>query len=467
MDVNYFKGKKITVFGLGLHGGGVGVVKFLVSHGAKVIVTDIQPREKLKPSLDKLKNIKGITYVLGHHRVEDFTKVDMVVKTPPAPWSNKHIKLAQDNGVPVEMDSTLFFKLCRNPVIGVTGTKGKTTTATLIYEILRLTGRNPIKVGIGQTSVLDKIDMCKKNVIPVFELSSWRLSGLKRHKMSPHIAVMKNIYPDHLNYYKSMDTYIADKKAIYSSQKPTDWLIINVDDENLKGMDEEAPSQIVKLSKKPINNGISVFIEDEAIYLDNGIDRKKLAGVFEVKLRGEHNISNVMAAIGAVFAYGLSIDEIKKAIKEVKGVPHRLEFVRELNGVSYYNDTAATIPEAAVSALNSFKRPIIVIVGGADKNLDFSQLAKAVLDKTKGVVFIQGDATDKLIAEIKKNLSSEEKEDSKFIVVDSMEKAVEVAYRSAEKNDIVLLSPGAASFGIFANEFERGNKFKEVVNNLK
>lgn len=465
MTTDFFKNKRVAVFGLGLHGGGVGTIKFLVKHGAKVIVTDIKTKEQLAPSLEKLKGIKNVEYILGQHRREDFTKVDMVIKTPPVPWNNKHIKLAIENNVPVEVDSSLFFKLCKNPIIGITGTKGKTTIATMIYEILKLAGKNPVKVGIGQVSVLDKLEDLKKDSVAVFELSSWRLAALGRIKQSPSIAVLNNIFPDHLNYYQSIESYIKDKKNIFLYQGSRDWLIVNEDDENLRAIAKEVKSQVIKFSRSPIKNGHSIFVEDNAIYLDNGIDAKKVLSLENLKIRGRHNIGNIMAVIGATYAYGVEILKIKEAILNFKGVAHRLEFVAEAEGVKYYNDTAATIPEAAISALDSFTQPVILIAGGTDKNLNFSNLGKAIARKVKGLVLLKGSASEKLIKQIRKNLP-EDKKSEELKIVDSMEKAVETASRSAEAGDIVLLSPGAASFGLFSNEFDRGNKFKEAVKNL-
>jgi UDP-N-acetylmuramoylalanine--D-glutamate ligase len=465
MDISFFKNKKITVFGLGLHGGGVGIVKFLVANEAKVIVTDIKTKEQLAPSIEKLKGLKNIQYVLGQHRIEDFTKVDMVIKLPPIPWTDKHIKLALENKIPVEMDSSLFFKLCKNPIIGVTGSKGKTTTATLIYEILKSAGKNPIKIGIGQISVLDKLLVLKKDSIPVFELSSWRLSGLGREKVSPHIGVITNIFIDHLNYYKTMEKYIEDKKYIFSNQKSKDWLIINSDDQQVCEMAKEARSQIIRFSYGPAKQNPAVFIEDEFVYLNDGIDVKKLVSTKEIKILGKHNLANVMAAIGAAYAYGLTATEIKKGLPELKGAPHRLEQVLELNEVKYYNDTAATIPDAAISALEAFEQPVILIAGGTDKNLDFKKFAKKIIQKTKHVILLKGDATEKIIDEIRKIAGNDF---IQFIeITNSMESAVLIAQKKAEKNDIVLLSPGAASFGLFANEFDRGDKFREAVKQLK
>lgn len=451
--------------GIGLHGGGVGTVKFLVAQGAKVIATDLRTKEQLGAALEKLKGLKNVEYVLGHHRMEDFSKVDMVIKNPAAQWSDKHIKFALENKVPVEMDSSLFFKLCKNKIIGVTGTKGKTTTATLVYEILKTAGKNVVKIGVGQVSVLDKLLLLKKDSVVVFELSSWRLSALGRAKLSPHIAVFKNIMPDHLNYYGTMEKYFQDKKYIFTNQKPKDWLVINYDDEILREATHESASQLIKFSYEPLKKSRSIFIEDDGIYLNNGIDVKKLVSIKDIVIPGRHNLSNVMAAIGAVYAYGLSSLEIKKALPLLKGVPHRLEFVRELRGVKYYNDTAATIPDAAISALSAFEKPIILIAGGTDKNLDFTEFAKEILEKAKDLVLLSGNATEKLLNKLAKIASPEFID--KIEVVGSMEEATLLAQKKAQAEDVIVLSPGAASFGLFANEFDRGDKFKEAVKKLK
>jgi len=344
------------------------------------------------------------------------------------------VKLALEAGVPVEGDSSLFFKLCKNPIIGVTGSKGKTTTATFIYEILKSAGKHAIKVGIGQASVLDKLELLKKDSVVVFELSSWRLSALGRYKLSPHIAVFKNMLRDHLNYYKTMEAYMKDKENIFLFQKPNDWLVINEDDELVKEAAKEAKSQICRFSYEPLKRNKAVFIENDAIFLNNGIDVKKLIALSEIKIPGKHNFSNVMAAICACYAFGISTAEIKKAVANLKGVQHRLEFVRELSGVRFYNDTAATIPDAAISALNSFDAPIILIAGGTNKGLDFSELSYEITRKTKKTIFLKGNATDDLLIKIKKNnpVKGEEME-----VVDSMDEAVRKAVEVSVAGDVI------------------------------
>lgn len=464
MKTEDLKGKKITVMGLGLHGGAVATVRFLSELGAKIIVTDIKSKEDLAPSIEKLKGIKNVSFVFNQHRPEDFTKTDMVIKNPAASWNNKYVKMALENNVPVEVDSSLFFKLCKNPIIGITGTKGKTTTSSLIYEILKAAGKNPVKVGIGQVSVLDKLKELKKDSLVVFELSSWRLSALGRYKISPQVAVITNIFPDHLNYYKSMEEYIRDKKYIYLNQKHEDKCILNWDDDNLREMEKEIKSDLIKFSQNKIENGKSVYQSEGAIYVNNGIDEKKIMDIADIKLKGSHNIANVLAAVSCVFALGVDMVAAKKVLAEFKGISHRLELVRDLSGVKYYNDTAATTPESAISGLSSFSEPVVLICGGSDKNLDMAGFSKAILEKAKGVIFLKGSGTDKIIEGIKKKVGDGIED---FRIVDSMEKAVELAKTEAQSGEIVLLSPGAASFGMFQNEFDRGDKFKEAVKSLK
>jgi len=466
MKIEDLRGKKVLVMGLGLHGGGIGTVRFLCSAGAHVIVTDLKTKEQLANSLDKIKDLKGIEYVFGQHRPEDFLRADLIIKTPPIPWNNKYIKAALEKKIPVEIDAGLFFKLNRNPVVGITGTKGKTTTSSFIYEIIKNSGKNTIKVGVGQISVLDKLLNLKKDSLVIFELSSWRLSALGKAKISPQVAVLTNIYPDHLNYYKTMEDYIQDKKFIFLNQKPKDFCILNWDNEILRKMEPEIKSQIIKFSRNKISNGKSVYINEGAIYLNNGIDEKKIIDLSEVGIKGEHNLENILAGIGVAYALGIDANYIKKTIATFKGIAHRLEFVREVNGIKYYNDTSATTPESAIFGIEAFINPVVLICGGSDKNLNMSPLVEKIAEKVKGVVFLKGKATEKIIIELERKFINSDLE-KKFIIADSMEKAVEFANQSAETGDVVLLSPGAASFGIFANEFERGDKFKEAVKKLK
>jgi len=491
MKKSDFKDKKVTVMGIGLHGGGVASVRFFASAGSRVIATDMKTEKELALSLEKLKDLKNVKFVLGRHRIEDFENVDLVVKSPAAPWTSKNIQAALKKKIPVEMDSSIFFKLCRLPIIGVTGTKGKTTTSTLIAEILKTAGKKVFSAGIGQKPVLDLLketEGVKKGVV-VFELSSWRLSALGREKLSPHIAVITNIFPDHLNYYGTMEKYVADKKYVFASQKADDHVVLNYDNETTRELSKDAKSRVIFFSTEPkspssspffkggeasfplFQRGIkgdfstaesAVYIKSGKIIFDDKNEQKEICDLNDIKLRGGHNIGNILAAVAATSAYGIAPEKICETIKNFKGVPHRLEFVREINEVKYYNDTAATMPDAAIAGINSFSEPIILIAGGADKNLEFKEFAKTISEKAKIIILLKGEATEKIKSELKK-INAEKTIDSEF---DSMEKAVVRAKNIAGPGDIVLLSPGAASFGLFLNEFDRGEQFWDVVRKL-
>lgn len=466
LQESFFKNKRVTVFGLGLNMGGVGTVVFLLEHGVReVIVTDIKKREELGPALEKLAKYKNITYILGQHRPEDFSHVDMVIKNPVISWTNEYIRLAQKNNIPVEMDSSIFFALCKAPIIGITGSKGKTTTSTLIAHILEKSGKKVMRIGIGQVGVLSLLKKITSDTTVVFELSSWRLSALRYMKKSPHIAVLTNIYPDHLNYYKTMADYIEDKKNIFLFQKKNDVVIANFDNEAVRDMVQDAPGLIVWFSERDEIDGDGVWLKDGMIWIRKQGESHELMPIKHRTLRGEHNQSNILSAVSTVLASGLSAKQIVSGIESFPGVEHRLEYVGESRGVQYFNDTTATIPEASLSALRSFSEPIILLAGGSDKNLQFDAFAEAIATRVKGLILFRGTATDKLILSLRKYLPDTEKNQT-FTVVDSMDKAVEIASRSAEPGDIVLLSPGSASFGVFKNEFDRGEQFRRIVQSL-
>jgi UDP-N-acetylmuramoylalanine--D-glutamate ligase len=463
---SFFKNKRITVFGLGLNTGGIGTVKFLAEQGAReIIVTDIKSRDELETSIEKLSQYKNVIYILGQHRTEDFTNVDMVIKNPVIPWTNEYVKLALKHKVPVEMDSSIFFSLCKAPIIGVTGTKGKTTTASLCAHILEQAKKKVVRIGIGQMGVLGNFSKITSESIVVFELSSWRLSALGRVKKSPHLAVLTNIYPDHLNYYKTAEAYIADKKNIFLFQKQKDILIANFDDEMVRSIVQDAKGNVIWFSQNGEIEGDGVYVRGGKIYARKNGEEKEFLSITQIPLKGKHNIMNVMAAVTAMLASGLTLKQIASGIESFPKIPHRLEYVGEKNGVRYYNDTAATIPEAAIAALHFFSDPVILIAGGSDKKLQFDTFAKEILKRSKGLILFKGEATEKLLRALKDHLLASKK-DRQFEVVESMAKAVELAFQCAEAGDVVLLSPGAASFGIFQNEFDRGEQFRKAVGEL-
>jgi len=399
--------------GLGLHGGGVGAAKFFVKQGAKVLVTDLKTRKELKESVKKLNRVK---FVLGKHRKEDFINADLIIRNPAVPRESKYLKIAKDNNIPIKTDIDIFFNLCPCQIIGITGTKGKSTVAILIYLFLKKKYSKTFlagNIGVSPLELLGKID--KKSKV-ILELSSFELEDLKK---SPHIAVITSLFPDHLNRYKDFKHYVDAKKSIFKYKNKNDILVLNNDDPETKKLYSEAKSKVY-------------FFKS----------------------------SNVAAAVLIAKLFKISEKDIKKVLSNFKGVPHRQEFIVEKKGVKYFNDTTATNPKAVIFAIETFRKrfpksKIVLIAGGEDKKLNYRNLARKIKHDIDYVVLLPGTSSDKL----KKNLS-------KFYSVNTMKQAVKKASSLAQKGDIVLLSPGAASFNLFENEFDRGNQFVKAIREL-
>jgi UDP-N-acetylmuramoylalanine--D-glutamate ligase len=439
MPKQLFKNKKVLIMGLGLHGGGVGVAKFFCMQKADVLVTDLKSEEILKESLEKLKGLK-IRYALGGHKESDFAWADLIVRNPDVPATSPYLEIAMKNNIPIETDVSLFFKMSGAFIIGVTGTKGKSTTASLIYHLLKSKSKRVFLAGNIGVSPLELLPEIKKRDKVVLELSSFELEGLTQ---SPNISVITNILPDHLNRYGNMEEYIKAKKIIFKYQKKNDFLILNNDDPVVRGFAKEAPSKVIFFSKEKKPENI------------------KLEGF---KLFGEHNLSNLLASIEVAKLLKITPKTIEKSLTAFKGVPSRQEFIKEINGVKYFNDTTATMPDAAITAIRAFLENfpdsrLILICGGQNKGLKYNDLAKIIRERVDGLVMLPGTASDK----IKEGLG----EYTRMHEVFSMQEAVKKAKELAKKGDIVILSPAAASFNLFKNEFDRGRQFVEAVKNLR
>ena len=412
-----FKNKKVTIMGLGLLGGGVGVAKFFCKQGAEVLVTDLKTKRQLKESVDKLKGL-SIEFVLGKHRKEDFINTDLVIKNPGVPADSPYLKIAKKHKIPIKTDVSIFFDLCQAPIIGITGTKGKSTTATLIYLLLKKKYNKTFlagNIGISPLEILSKITEKSKVIL---ELSSFELEDLKQ---SPHIAVITTLFPDHLNRYKNFREYIEAKKPIFKYQRKNDILILNYDNPEVKKLASEAPSKVLFFRNSCISDALAV------------------AKLFKISKK-----------------------DIKKVLSNFKGVPNRQELIAAKKGVKYVNDTTATTPQSVILAINTFKKRfpnsrIILIAGGLDKNLNYKNLAEEIKRNVSSLILLPGTASNK----IKRELGS-----FKINWARSMKKAVKKAVSLAQKGDIILLSPGAASFNLFKNEFDRGEQFKEAVKNF-
>lgn len=441
MYEDFFKNKKITVMGLGLLGRGLGVIRFLAKHGADLVVTDFKTRKQLSYSLNKLKKLKNIKYVLGKHRLIDFKNKDMIIKAAGVPLDSIYIQQAKKNKIPIEMDASLFVKLADIKLVGITGTNGKSTVTRLIYYVLKefyLKSYTNVFLGgnVKGIATLPFLERVKKNDIVVLELDSWQLQGFNDSKISPNISVFTNFLPDHLNYYRGdMDLYFKDKTSIFKYQNKNDYLIIG----------NQAYKEIKKRFKKKIKSKI---IKADIIN-------------FKTKLIGKHNQKNISLAFEVLKLFGINNSFIKKKIMECSGEPGRLELIRKHNEIEYYNDNNATTPDSVIVALDALyknKRNIILLAGGSDKGLEYSKMAEKIHKTVKALILFNGKASNDIVSLLPN------KKDYSIDIVNNMKHAIKKIKEYSKKGDIVLLSPGSASFGIFKNEYNRGDQF---VNSIK
>ena len=436
--LNMWRGKTVTLMGLGVLGGGVEDAIFFIKNGVKkLIITDLKNKEELSSSIKKIEHASTtgrskrpvVEWVLGRHREKDFIRTDLIIKNPAIPNNSKYLKIAINNNTKIDTSVGIFFELM-NPqkIIGVTGTKGKSTTATLIYEVIKSKYPNSYITGIPRTSPLSFID---EKGWGVLELSSWRLDDIEIKRKSPHIAVITNIEQDHLNMHKSFREYVEAKKNIFKYQNKNDFLIIN---KNLKDITKRTRSKIILLHDTEKVN----FAPIESLYPENINATLEIAKILKINKEKTLNI-----------------------IKKFRGLRGRLELVSTLNGIKIYNDTTATNPFATLSALNKFQnKKISLIVGGEDKNLDYTQLSNA-LGKLHFVALLPGSASDKIYSWNIKHKTWNQN----FKKVQNMKEALKKCLEC--KPDIILFSPAAASFNMFTNEFERGKEFNKTVNKLK
>lgn len=472
MNKKWFN-KHVLILGLGLYpqGSGVSALRYLYSQGAKLIVSDMKSLKDLEPQLKRLKSLKGIRYIFGTHDLP-LQGIDLIVKNPGVRADHPLISQAKTLSIPIETDISLFMQEVDNPIIGITGTRGKSTTSTLIYQLIRQKYPSTQLGGNIKVSPLTFIKKLsskagsnfagKKNVPVVLELSSWQLNIFKSIKHSPQIAVVTNMMVDHLNMYPTFGAYVADKKLIYKFQNPDDIVVLNKDNDRTFAMSRDAKGQVYFFSMKPLaikERGAFVNSKDEIVFQD-GLIRTKILKVFELKLLGQHNLYNVLAAVVVAMTQGVPLTRIQSVLRKFKGIDSRLEMIREYKGIKIYNDTTATTPDATIAAINSFNRAPILICGGTDKKLVFNQLAEIINKRIKKLVLLPGTATElmKRLLHLKRLEVNEAK---------SMKEAVESALKMAHKGDIILLSPGAASFGLFKNEFDRGDQFNKIVKHLK
>ncbi len=462
IDRSRIHGMKVTVMGLGINGGGLASALFFARHGAQVTVTDLRPASVLHDSMEGLRDFP-VRYVLEKHDEKDFTSADLVIKNPAVPPGSPFLAAARAHGAAVETDLSVFLSLARNPILAVTGSKGKSTTASAMAFALARVFPGAKLGGNITVSPLAFVDELDETAPVVLELSSWQLGDLKgRGLLAPAVSAFTVILPDHLDKYAGMDDYVADKKAIFQEQRTDQNAVFNLDDPWQRDFPRQTKARSWFYSRAALPDG------HDGAWLEEGgqagrfrADGRGSRILGPALLPGAHNRMNLLCAGLALHLYGIKAEVVCKSLSEFPGVEHRLEMFREWKGIRFYNDSAATIPHATVEALKSLPAPVVLITGGTDKNIDFGPLA-AVTGLPRAIVLLAGTGSEKIRAIL--DAAGKSYEGPYTVLSEAVAAALQKAEAACGDNGAsVLFSPGCTSFGMFLNEFDRGRKFKETV----
>ena len=452
---NFLDGKQVAIIGMGVSN--IPLLDYFYDKNAKVTVfsTNVLSDE----IMEKINKYR-YEVELGEDNLSRLKGFDIIFRSPSALPTKHEFQSAVKKGAILTSEIEMVLKLAPCKIIGVTGTEGKTTTTSLIYEICKKAGYNCFLGGNIGKPIFTKINQMKPEDIVILELSSFQLMGMT---VSPNIAVVTNVFPDHLNVHKSYEEYQDAKKSIFRNQTEEGIVILNKDNEiTEKFADEVKGKTIFFSSTKKLKNGYVYDREDGFIKKCTDGKCEKILNKNDIKLRGVHNYENICSALAATETVASKEAQIE-AVKNFKGVEHRLEFVREIDGVKYYNDSIGTSPASTIAGLNAFDENIILLAGGSDKGLDYKEIGEVIAKKV-GTLILTGPTAQK-IEEATKQALSEEKS-IEIIHTNNLEESVKVAKEKAKEGDIVLLSPASASFDAFKNFEERGNYFKTLVNNL-
>ena len=460
-----FRKKNALVMGLGLHGGGVASVKWLLSQGAKVSVTDMKEKEALAPSLGLLRG-HPVRYVLGRHEKADFLTPDFIVLNPGVPRSSPYLALAIKHGIAVENDASLFFRYTKNPIIAVTGTRGKTTTTYWVAALLRKRHKGVLPSGnIPENPFLKEWGrVSKKNIPVVAECSSWQLELLPRAKHAPHIAVITNLYPDHLNRYKDIRDYANAKANIFAGQKKSDVRILNRDNAWWKHFAKKPHiGKTYYVSTKPLPPKTEgMFVRKGVAILRIGKTETSIVSIVRfTKERGVHNLENLLSALLAAKTFDPKITVSERGILLLPTPMMREEIIMKKGNVTVVNDSCATSPDGTIAAIMRFRTAsrIVLIAGGTDKALEFRTLATTIKKYMSPgrLVLLEGSATAMLVSALRK---------SGYVPprpLQDLDACVRTARRALAGGGVLLFSPGAASFEKFLHEFDRVRKFTSAI----
>ena len=449
------RGKRVLVMGLGLHGSGIAAARYAAQHGAIVRVTDLRSAEILAPSIQALAGLP-VEYILGQHRDEDFLWAEIVIRVPGVKRNSPYLQIAREHGAVIEQEIALYFQECPARIIGITGTRGKTTTTTLLYEILRAGGLPTVLGGnVAGVETLSLLPQITPETLVVLELSSWQLEGLAPHAISPPVAVMTNIYPDHLDTYENIEEYAAAKANIFRYQRATDLAVFNYDNHWTRHFGEEAPGETWFTS-----------LDREGSFA-RGSDHVVPFVYTGTSLVGKHNLENILLAATTAQLLGIPTQTIATAVRNFRGIPHRLEEVRVLDGVRYINDSASTTPVAGRTGLQAFDAPIVLVAGGNTKNLPLEDWPEIILRRCRDVILLQGTGTDELRQALREQAHKFDIPDPVRGVFATFTEAMDAAAALTRPGDVLLFSPGFTSFGMFLNEFDRGDHFVAYVRGMK
>ena len=460
MDCKQFfqqiSGKRIAMCGIGVSNTPL-IEKFL-KMGARVVACDRRSREQIGPLADTLES-QGAELRLGSDYLENL-EVDMIFRTPGMQFDLPELKKARANGIAVTSEMEVFFDLCPATIFAITGSDGKTTTTTLVSEMLKAEGKNVFVGGNIGTPLLPEIENITEDDFVVVELSSFQLISMRK---GPDVAVVTNVAPNHLDVHKDMDEYVGAKKNILLHQNAFSRTVLNIDNDITKGFSDDVRGQKMYFSmKQPVKNGAWLSKDGYLNLSYRGIS-VPLLHKDDIAIVGDHNVENYLAAISAVWGY-VGADSIVKVAHDFKGVEHRIEFVREVEGVKYYNDSIASSPTRTIACLKAFKEKIILLAGGYDKHIPFEPMAPYVVDKVK-LLLLNGPTADKIEAAVKAD-PNYTVGNPKIVRVKNFEEAVMVAHEMAAPGDTVALSPACASFDAYPNFVARGKHFKELVEKL-
>lgn len=449
-----FKDKKVLVSGVAKSG--VSAAYLLKKLGASVTIQDAKTEDKLGNVVTELKN-NGIALYLGSNPDDIIENMDILVMSPGVPTDLPFVNKAREKNIPVIGEIELAYMFCKSPIIGITGTNGKTTTTTLVGDICKAYYNNTFVVGnIGNPFADITLDTTNNGAV-VAELSSFQLETINEFK--PKVSAVLNITPDHLNRHHTIQNYIAAKERVFENQTADDYCILNYNDEITKAMTNKTKAKVVFFS---LNNKLDegIYSDENSIYIKAlGYDQKVI-DINELKILGGHNVENAMAAIGCSIAIGVPMDIVVKVLKEFTAVEHRIEYVTTVNDIEFYNDSKGTNPDASIKAVEAMKRPICIIAGGYDKGSDFTEWIDTFKGRVKFVAVI-GAVKDKIVDTLNKA------DFTNYKTADTFEEAIDLCYENADKGDCVLLSPACASWDMFKSYEQRGEIFKDYVRKLK